>query len=116
MADLQQLPLFPLHTVLFPGMVLPLHIFEYRYRRMVYHCVTENKPFGVVLIREGSDVGAVPTFHDIGTTAHITRVDPLTDGRMNIATVGQQRFTIHDIEHNEPYLVGLVEECPLGDT
>jgi uncharacterized protein len=116
MVDLQKIPLFPLHTVLFPGMVLPLHIFEDRYKLMIYHCVTENIPFGVVLIREGKEVGGAATVFDVGTTAHITRIDPLDDGRMNIATLGFDRFKIHSISHDAPYLTGLIETFPLEDT
>jgi Lon protease-like protein len=118
MAQLSELPLFPLGTVLFPGMVLPLHIFEERYRIMIQRCINTNSPFGVVLIREGSEVGGGnTTIFDIGTTAHITQVDTLGDGRMNIATLGVQRFRIHQVEEAKaPYLVGMVEEYPFSET
>ncbi len=67
-----QLPLFPLHSVLFPGVALPLHIFEERYRRMVARCVERGEPFGVVMIRNGREVGGGDvTLADVGTTAII---------------------------------------------
>lgn len=112
-----EIPLFPLHTVLFPGMILPLHIFEERYKIMMHHCLTRNHPFGVVLIREGSEIGGGAKVFDVGTTAHITQVDKLSDGRMNIATLGIHRFKIHRLyEDKEPYLVGLVEAYPFDES
>lgn len=113
------LPLFPLNTVLFPGMSLPLHIFEERYKLMVNHCVQTNRPFGVVLIKSGDEVGTSAETHGIGTTAHITNVERLSDGRMNVATVGTQRFRIAEYRHDLAYLHGIVEDFPLegvGDT
>ena len=65
------LPLFPLHAVLCPGVVLPLHIFEQRYREMVAHCLANDAPFGVVLIREGREVG--PSIPDLATV--VERID-----------------------------------------
>lgn len=115
MSELRKIPLFPLQTVLFPGMMLPLHIFEERYKLMIYRCVTENTPFGVVLIREGSEIGGGAKIFDIGTTAHITKVDPLEDGRMNIATLGFNRFRIHELITEEPYLCAMVKDFPLED-
>jgi len=115
LSELRKIPLFPLNTVLFPGMMLPLHIFEERYKLMIYRCVTENTPFGVVLIREGNEVGGGAKVYDIGTTAHITKIDPLDDGRMNIATLGFHRFKIHEFVNEEPYLCGLIEDFPLQE-
>ena len=86
--------LFPLHTVLFPGMALPLHIFEPRYRRMVHACLTSREPFGVVLIRAGREVGGPAVPYHIGTLARIRHVEHLPDGRMNIEAVGEQRFRL----------------------
>lgn len=113
MTELKRLPLFPLNTVLFPGMSLPLHIFEPRYQVMVKRCLKFNEPFGVVLIREGSEVGGGAVPHSIGTSAYITHVQPLDGGRMNIQAVGYQRFQIHQLEEEQPFLVGLVEDYPL---
>ncbi|HQF70729.1 MAG TPA: LON peptidase substrate-binding domain-containing protein, partial [Promineifilum sp.] len=67
-----ELPLFPLNLVLFPGMPLPLHIFEERYKEMVADCLRENRPFGVVLIAEGRAEGGAPARpHVVGCTAEI---------------------------------------------
>jgi hypothetical protein len=85
----RELDLFPLNTVLFPGMPLHLHIFEPRYKQMIGECVAEKKPFGVVLIRSGQEVGdALTETHEIGTMARVTQVQRLPNGEMNIATVG----------------------------
>jgi hypothetical protein len=107
------MPLFPLNTVLFPGMVLPLHIFEPRYRLMIGRCIQQQQPFGVVLIREGQEVGGYADPCEIGTTAYITHSERQPDGRINIHTVGYQRFRIRQLEQLEPYLVGMVEDFPV---
>lgn len=110
----EELPLFPLNTVLFPGMPLPLHIFEPRYREMISLCSEQDRPFGVVLIKEGLEVGEPATPFAVGTMARIVRVDRLADGRMNIVTVGTRRFRIISyFTHKKPYMVGDVE--PLED-
>jgi len=98
------LRLFPLNTVLFPGMRLPLHIFEERYKVMIRECIEEDAPFGVVLIKSGEETGGGAVPHDVGTTAHILQVQYLDDGRMNIFTMGQQRFRIVAINTTLPYL------------
>lgn len=114
MSDLREIPLFPLNTVLFPGMLLPLHVFEERYRQLVRHCIDSNEPFGVVLIQDGNEVGGGNmSIFNIGTTAHITEIDELEDGRFHIATLGVRRFRIHQLyDHKAPYLIGLVEDFP----
>jgi Lon protease-like protein len=91
---MDRLALFPLHTVLFPGMALPLHIFEPRYRRMVAACLRDQAPFGVVLIRSGREVGGPAIPYAVGTLASIRRVEHLPDGRMNIEAVGEERFRL----------------------
>ena len=106
---MDRLPLFPLRTVLFPGMALPLHIFEERYRLMIGRCMEERSPFGVVLIRSGEEVGAAAEPHDIGTTARIASVQRLEDGRMNLVALGEQRFRILQLDNSGPYLAGDVE-------
>jgi Lon protease-like protein len=88
MSTLHEIPLFPLNTVLFPGMPLPLHIFEDRYKGMINQSIQEATPFGVVLIREGAEVGDTAIPYDVGTSAFVTQVERLPDGRMNINTVG----------------------------
>lgn len=107
------LPLFPLHTVLFPGMVLPLHVFEERYKLMIHRCLEEEQPFGVVLIREGHEVGGPAIPYSVGTTTMIAGVSQLEDGRMNIVTIGNERFRLHAVRHDQPYLVGEAEPWPI---
>jgi len=87
------IPLFPLNIVLFPGGPLPLRIFETRYVDMVGRCMREDQGFGVVLIREGSEVGHAETY-DVGTMAKITDFDPLPDGLLGLSCVGLGRFRI----------------------
>lgn len=108
-----ELPLFPLDLVLFPHMLVPLHIFEDRYKEMINRCVHESLPFGIVLtIGANPATGRVDT-SEIGCTARIARVERLPDGRMNIEVVGENRFRILDTHESLPYRVGLIE--PLAD-
>src|SRR5688572_13111983 len=86
-----ELPLFPLNTVLFPGMPLRLHIFEERYKLMIERCYSSGAPFGGTLIRKGGEVGGGADPFLIGCTALITEIEPLNDGRMNIVAVGHER-------------------------
>lgn len=116
MNNLRELPLFPLNTVLFPGMPLYLHIFEPRYKVMIGECIRDSRPFGVVLIRSGSEVGGHAEPHDTGTTAIITHVKRLEEGEMNIAAVGHSRFKIASFHTQKPYLTGMVEDFPLQRT
>ncbi len=110
-----ELSLFPLNTVLFPGMPLALHIFEERYKLMISECIETRKPFGVVLIKHGAEaLGRLAEPHLIGCMAQITQVQHLGEGRMNIAAVGRERFRILSLDHGLPYLVGRVEEYPLS--
>jgi uncharacterized protein len=103
------LPLFPLGTVLFPGELLPLHIFEPRYRLLVRRCVERERPFGVVLTKAGNEVGAPAQPCGVGTQARIVAVTRLPDGRSYIVTRGERRFAVDDvIADAEPYLVGKV--------
>ena len=92
------IPLFPLNTVLFPGQVLPLHIFEERYRRMIGQCIEKSWPFGVTLIQEGEEVGGPAKPFEVGTTARVTQVERLDDGRLNIISVGEMRFRIASLD------------------
>jgi Lon protease-like protein len=114
---MDEIPLFPLNTVLFPGMPLPLHIFEQRYKQMITLCQEEQRPFGVVFLRRNVSVGGpVTTPHSIGCTARIIELQPLQEGRMLIMTIGQKRFRIISVNHDQPYLVGQVEFSPLQET
>ena len=115
-----QIPLFPLHTVLSPGLALPLHVFEDRYRLMVRRCVDESLPFGVVLIHAGSEIappGGRPqelAIASVGTFAEIREASRYADGRWELLTVGAGRFVIETVKTGiEPYLVADVE--PLDD-
>ena len=112
-----ELPLFPLNTVLFPGMPLPLHIFEERYKSMIRLCMEKSQPFGVVLIRSGSEaLGPLAEPYDIGCTARILEVQPLAEGQMNIITLGENRFRVLSTFSRDDYLVGKVELFPLEET
>jgi Lon protease-like protein len=110
-----ELPLFPLNTVLFPGQMLPLHIFEDRYRLMIRRCLAEDLPFGVVFIRSGKEVGAEAEPHSVGTVARIIESTHLPNGTMNIITVGLERFRIRRLIHDQPYLRGEVETLPMAE-
>jgi Lon protease-like protein len=111
-----ELPLFPLNTVLFPGMPLRLHIFEERYKQMIGTCIETRQPFGVVLIRRGTEAfGPLAEPYSIGCTARIIHVQPLGQGRMDITAAGEERFQIHSLSYDRPYLVGLVERLPLDN-
>ena len=106
---LTELPLFPLNNVvLFPGMPLPLHIFEERYKDMIGACAERQEPFGVLLIKDGTEVGEPATPHTIGTTARIAQVQRLQEGRLNILTRGENRFELVQTVQEAPYMVGLV--------
>jgi Lon protease-like protein len=104
-----ELPLFPLNVVLFPGATIPLDIFEERYKEMIGLCLEERRPFGVVLIREGSEVGAPAVPYDVGTTAFITGVEDAEEGRMNLICFGSQRFRIISTTTERAYLIGEAE-------
>lgn len=111
-ADVMELPLFPLNVVLFPGQTLPLHIFEPRYRVMIQRCIEESQPFGVVLAQDNNDTAP----HTIGTAARITQVERLPDGRMNILTVGVERFVLQNIyKGDDEFLIGDALFYPFKD-
>ncbi|MFY1703318.1 MULTISPECIES: LON peptidase substrate-binding domain-containing protein [Micromonospora] len=123
-----RLPVFPLGTVLFPGLVLPLHIFEERYRALVRHLVElpEGQPreFGVVAIRAGWEVAASGpggaalanpdvSLHEVGCTAEVRQVTELPDGGFDLVTVGRRRFRLRDVDgRSAPYLTAEVEWLP----
>ncbi len=102
-----EIPLFPLHTVLCPGIALPLHVFEPRYRLLTERCVEQRRPFGIVLIREGREVGGDEVaIAGVGTLAEIREVTRLPDGRYDLLVVGTGRFVIERVDaEREPYLV-----------
>ncbi len=106
---LVDLPLMPLNAVLFPGMPMPLLIFEDRYLEMIRYCREEDAPFGVALIKEGQEVGGTAVPHEVGTTANIVAVETLENGALQVMAVGQDRFRLVDLSQAEPYLIGRVE-------
>jgi len=113
------IPLFPLGTPLFPGVVLPLHVFEPRYRRLMRDLLAlpddgEHRFFGVVAIRQGWEVERIApaeALYDVGCTALVRRVAPQPDGGFAIVTVGGDRFRLLDVvvDDDPPYLQGQVE-------
>ena len=109
----EMLPLFPLGAVLYPGMLLPLHIFEERYRQLVRDLLEQPEPrrFGVIAIRKGRETGidGVHSLYEIGCTATLRRVDELDDGRFHLVTVGTQRFRLLALDQTLPYLQGEIE-------
>ena len=109
----ETLPLFPLGTVLYPGLLLPLHVFEERYRQLVRDLLAGPEPrtFGVIAIREGRETGpnGILTLHEVGCTATVRQVTELDDGRYDLVTVGTQRFLLTGTDDTKPYLQGQVE-------
>lgn len=111
-AEVFEVPLFPLNVVLFPGMALPLHIFEPRYRRMVADCLADHAPFGVVLaLSDSGHEHEVPA--KVGTLARIADYEKLPDGRYNLLALGTRRFEILEVLHGRTYMTGRVR--PLLD-
>jgi Lon protease-like protein len=110
---IHRLPLFPLGTVLYPGLLLPLHIFEDRYRRLVRDLLDRPEPrrFGVIAIRKGRETGidGISGLHEIGCTATLRRVTELEDGRLDLVAIGTQRFRLADIDDSMPYLQGAAD-------
>ncbi len=109
----ETLPLFPLGTVLFPGVLLPLHIFEERYRQLVRDLLAKSsaQQFGVIAIRKGRETGidGVAALHKIGCTATLRQVTEHEDGRFDLTTVGTQRFRLISLDESGPYLQGEVD-------
>ena len=107
------LPLFPLGTVLLPGALLPLHVFEDRYRVLVGELLerpAEERLFGVVAIRQGREVGeeGVSALHEVGCAAQLVRAARHEDGRYDVVTTGVRRFRLDDVARGRPYLRGEV--------
>lgn len=110
--------MFPLGTVLLPTAVLPLHIFEDRYRALVEHCLEADQRFGVVLIERGSEVGGGDVRTAVGTIAQIIEAARFEDGRYAIAAVGTERFRVERWLNDDPYPraeVTLLEDVRSGD-
>ena len=107
--EAQKIPLFPLSTVLFPGGTIPLQIFEDRYHSMVQDCLDTDSKFGIVLIKEGQEVGGNAVPHKVGTLARITKIRKLPQNRLYLTVVGETRFNIIELIQDKAYLEGLVE-------
>jgi Lon protease-like protein len=107
--------MFPLGTVLFPTAVLPLHVFEPRYRALVADCLAGDDSFGVVLIERGSEVGGGDVRTDVGTLAQIAESRELADGRWILAAVGTTRLRVVEWHDDDPYPRATVEEWPDAD-
>ena len=98
MTNYHELPLFPLNTVLFPDMPLPLHVFEPRYLEMMDYCRRERMPFGVVLIQSGPEVGGPSLPFSIGTMARVTHREPLDSGSLNIVATGEGNGPVNALD------------------
>jgi Lon protease-like protein len=109
------IPVFPLHSVLFPDGLLPLRVFEARYMDMTRERMKEKLPFGVCLIREGREVGATATPEDIGCLARITEWDMQQLGVLHLRTRGEQRFRILDTSTNSQGLLSAEVELIAAD-
>ena len=107
--------MFPLNTVLFPGVSMPLHVFEDRYRALVHHLLSISdkslRVFWIVAIREGYEVGShgIRSVHRVGCVAQMTSVEPHPDGRFDIEVVGRQRLRLNGMDTSGRYLVGDVD-------
>jgi Lon protease-like protein len=104
--------MFPLGTVLFPTAVLPLHVFEPRYREMTQHCLESDREFGVVMIERGSEVGGGDQRSEVGTVAHIHSAEEFDDGRWALVTVGTRRIRVVEWQLDDPYPKAVVEDWP----
>lgn len=116
---LEEMPLFPLNTVLFPYAQILLHVFEDRYRDMIRTCLQYDQGFGIVLIRNGSEVGDTAEPYMVGTAVRIVSVQTYDDGKMDVKVQGERRFRIRRLDESKSYLVGQVEpviEMELDDT
>lgn len=99
----QLLRMFPLSSVLFPGAVLPLEVFESRYMAMLSEVAQGDRRFGVVLIERGSEAGGGDERFDVGTVARLARLNPMEQGRVGILVVGAERFRVVDWLPDDPY-------------
>ncbi|MDQ2652626.1 MAG: LON peptidase substrate-binding domain-containing protein [Chloroflexota bacterium] len=107
----ERLPIFPLHAVLFPGDLLPLHIFEPRYRLMLSRCAADDPCFGVVLMKSGSEAGDQPEIHQTGTSATVVEKISVPDGRSNILIKGARRFKVLESDWDESYMMANITWC-----
>ena len=106
------LPMVPLGTVLLPGVFLPLHVFEPRYRALVHDCLAGTPEFGVALIERGQEVGGGDSRFDVGCVARIVEAGELPDGRYALATVGDRRIRVERWLEDDPYPRAEVTDWP----
>ena len=106
------LPMFPLQSVVVPGMLLPLHVFEQRYRALVRDCLADDRELGVVLIERGSEVGGGDQRSSVGTIARILRAEELNDGRWAVIAAGERRLRVTEWLEDDPYPRAAIEEWP----
>jgi len=109
-----ELPLFPLSTVLYPGLPIPLQVFEERYRLMFASILDGERRFGVVAIVRGHEVGGPATYQPIGCVAEVQEVRRHPDGRLDVVSRGGHRFRIEGVTQSAPYIVADV--ATLGET
>lgn len=107
-----ELRLFPLHSVLFPGMPLPLNIFEPRYLQLIGECMEHSEPFGVALIREGVEAGGPAVPFSVGATARLESVERSFLTNLSVLSRGERRFRILQLHDDQPYLRADVEYPP----
>jgi Lon protease-like protein len=107
-----ELPLFPLQTVLYPGLPIPLHVFEDRYRQMFARILDGERRFGVVAIVKGRDVDVGATYHPVGCVAEVAEVQRHEDGRLDVVARGRSRFRIDGVVQAAPYIVADVSTLP----
>jgi len=107
-----EFPLFPLPTVLYPGMPLPLHVFEERYKQMFARVLGGDRRFGVVAVAEGADIGGHDRYQPIGCLAEVRNVRPYPDGRMDVLGQGVSRFEVTGVTQPAPYIVAEVAALP----
>ena len=118
MVDRATLPLFPLGTVLYPGALLPIHVFEARYRQLMSDRADDDPIFGVVLTKHGREVGDQPEIFEVGTAASLIGKRRYADGRYDLAVRGGRRFRAVESDWGRSYLVATVEwlDPPVDDT
>lgn len=109
-----ELPLFPLSTVLYPGLPIPLHVFEERYREMFGRILDGDRRFGVVAIVHGHEVGGSAVYHPVGCVAEVRDVRRYPDGRLDVVARGERRFRIDGVAQAAPYIVA--EVATLGES
>ena len=105
-----EIPLFPLpNLVLFPNIVVPLHIFEDRYKLMINSCIDTGEAFGIVLLRSGAEDESQETIHRVGVTARVVEIERLAEGRLNVLCEGESRFRVLRFTQETPYWKGSVQ-------